>query len=291
MTEQSPNTDIAILASYWTLAGDVYPGGLTEVSPWSFKERVEAAVAAGYQGIGFNLPDLLANKEKLGLKEMKRILDANGISIVEIELLTGWDATTEPEKKQAAAVRDNLFDIATELGAVNIKTSGSFNKQQNNADLPHLIDTLGELTRYAEQIGVNIALELMPITNITTLDYGLDIVKSINSKYGGLLLDIWHIQRTGISYEDVSNVPLQFLKSVELADAAAKPQYPLPEDAINHRKLCGEGDFDIPGFIKAIQRTGYAGHFGVEIEAISFRKLPLDEMARKSFDTTIAKFK
>ena len=43
---------IELLASYWTIAGDRYPGGPTEVSPFSLRERCEAASAAGYTGLG-----------------------------------------------------------------------------------------------------------------------------------------------------------------------------------------------------------------------------------------------
>ena len=44
---------IELLASYFTLAGDVYPFGPTEISPYSLQERAEAAATAGWKGLGF----------------------------------------------------------------------------------------------------------------------------------------------------------------------------------------------------------------------------------------------
>jgi hypothetical protein len=35
--------DIDLLASYWTIAGDTYPGAPSEVSPFPLRERVEVA--------------------------------------------------------------------------------------------------------------------------------------------------------------------------------------------------------------------------------------------------------
>jgi sugar phosphate isomerase/epimerase len=62
------------------------------------------------------------------------------------------------------------------------------------------------------------------------------------------------------------------------------------EDTICRRRLCGEGEFDVPGFIAALDRAGYDGPYGVEILSEEFRKLPLDEACRRSFDTSVAQF-
>ena len=43
---------IELLAGYWTIAGDCYAMGPSEVSPFPLRERVEAASAAGYTGLG-----------------------------------------------------------------------------------------------------------------------------------------------------------------------------------------------------------------------------------------------
>jgi sugar phosphate isomerase/epimerase len=63
------------------------------------------------------------------------------------------------------------------------------------------------------------------------------------------------------------------------------------EDTIYKRKLCGEGFFNPPEFIKAVQSAGFKGAYGVEILSETYRKLPLKEMARRSFDTTMQQFK
>ena len=42
-------TNIELLAAYFTIAGDIYPLGPTEISPFPFGDRVEAAARAGYE--------------------------------------------------------------------------------------------------------------------------------------------------------------------------------------------------------------------------------------------------
>ena len=75
--------NIELTAAYYTLAGDVYPFGPTHVSPFPFRDRVEAAARAGWKGIGLIIFD--ATAAKIGHAEMTRILHANDMKYVELE--------------------------------------------------------------------------------------------------------------------------------------------------------------------------------------------------------------
>ncbi|WP_207303800.1 sugar phosphate isomerase/epimerase family protein [Olivibacter jilunii] len=280
---------IELLAAYFTLSGDVYPFGPTEVSPFDFKYRVEAAAKAGYKGMGLVHADLLANIEKLGLKEMKNILSSNGIHKVEIEQLTGWDASNETKKLSDVKFK-SMLEIAEELNAVSIKINGTNGNDEDEKELPQLIDAFGKLSEQAGRVGTNIALEMMPFTNIRTLKTGIAIAKGANHKNGGFIIDVWHMTRGGVSYDEIAQTPVQYIKSVELNDADRYPISPLWQDTLHRRRLCGEGIWDVKGFIKAIQKTGYKGHFGVEILSEVVRKWPLEKMAKRTFETTMKQF-
>src|ERR1022692_3570568 len=83
----TPNVEL--LASYWTISGGL-PHTDREYSPYDFKDRVEAAARAGFQGFGIWHADLDQVRQKYSLREMKGILDDNGIRHVELEFLTDW---------------------------------------------------------------------------------------------------------------------------------------------------------------------------------------------------------
>src|ERR1700761_672652 len=91
-----------VVATYWTLAGQVLPASGNEVSPFDFRSRVEAAAAAGYKGMGFVHDDLEAVRKSIGYPEMHRILAANGIDDVEVELIGDWFADGERRAKSDA---------------------------------------------------------------------------------------------------------------------------------------------------------------------------------------------
>ncbi|QKC89323.1 sugar phosphate isomerase/epimerase [Mesorhizobium sp. NZP2234] len=276
-----------LVAAYWTIAGDVYPFAPNEISPFPFAQRVEAAANAGYKGVGLIHADLQATRERIGLKEMRRILDANGMPHVELEFITHWFSGGEL-KLASDKVRRELFEAAEALGARDVKIAPEFDA--TTIDLAHVTDSFAEICQDAARYGTSIALEVMPFSNVGTLETARAIVESAAQRNGGLLLDIWHISRGGIPYEAVAKVPRHYVVSVELDDADADIVGTLWEDTIYQRRLCGEGVLDPPAFIDAIQRTGFDGFYSVEVISRKHRVLPLEEAARRSFETTMAQF-
>ena len=53
----------------------------------------------------------------------------------------------------------------------------------------------------------------------------------------------------------------------------------------------GEGEFDIKGFVKCVKQTGYTGPWAVEVFSAELVGLPLDELNRRAFATTMAQFR
>jgi hypothetical protein len=77
---------------------------------------------------------------------------------------------------------------------------------------------------------------------------------------------------------------------VELNDGTVAAPWSLHEDTINHRRLCGEGEFDVRGFVQCMQNAGYAGPSGIEVLSADLRKLPLDELTTRAFRATMDQF-
>jgi sugar phosphate isomerase/epimerase len=64
----------------------------------------------------------------------------------------------------------------------------------------------------------------------------------------------------------------------------------LQEETIGHRQFCGEGEFDVRGFVDQLSRAGYDGPWGIEVLNAAHRRLPLDEVMRRAYATTRAQF-
>ena len=276
-----------LLAAYWTLAGDVYPGAPTEVSPFPLEARAAAAAAAGYTGMGLVHEDLIAVTARIGYAGIRRILADHAIRHVEVEFLNDWYLDADDPARQASdRARRELLEAAAELGARNLKVSPHL-FDEGEPDVPRIRDAFSALCEEARAVDTTIAIEMMPFTNLDTLERAMAVIAGADEPNGGILLDIWHVARGGIPYADIATIPARFIKSIELDDADLKIVGTLFEDTRFRRRLCGEGVFDVPSFVAAVAEAGFAGpYYGVEIISESYRRQPLEVMARTSYETT-----
>lgn len=279
--------NVELLASYWTIAGGALPHTDREYSPFDFKDRVEAAAKAGFKGMGIWHADLAHILERRSLKEMKQILDDNNMKYLELEFLTDWFLDGE-QKKQSDIRKKMLLAAAEALGARHVKV-GDFLRQKT--PMPRLIESFAALCADAADHGTRIVFELMPFGMIDTLEEALTMVAGAAAKNGGIVFDLWHIVKLGIPYEEVARVPPQYLLAVELNDGTFKAPWSLHEDTVNHRRLCGEGEFDVKSFIDCLQKAGYAGPYGIEVLSEELRQKSLEELTTRSFNTTMQQFR
>jgi len=278
-------SEVELTAAYWTIAG-AFPGEPREYSPFDFKDRVETAARAGFKGMGIWHADLDHILERRSLQEMKQILEDNGMKYVEVEFLTDWFLDGE-RKKQSDIRKRKLLAAAEVLQARQVKVGDFFHE---TCPMPRLIESFASLCAEAAEHGTRIAFEPMEAAMIHTLKDSLAMVEGAGAKNGGIILDIWHVVKLGIPYEDVSRIPVRYLFGAEVNDAIMAKPGSLPPDAIEERTYCGKGEFDIKGFISAVKKTGYTGPWGIEIFAKELLQEPLEELATRAFTSTMTQF-
>ena len=278
----------ALLAAYWTLAGDVYPGALTEVSPFPLEDRAAAAAAAGYAGMGLVHEDLLATVSRIGYPGIRRVLGDHGLAHVELEFLNDWYLDpADPARRASDRARAELLEGAAELNARNVKVSPHL-FDVGPPDFPLIRDEFAQLCDQARAVDTNIVIEMMPFTNVDTIDRAMAIIAGADQPNGGILLDIWHVARPRIPFAEIATIPARFFMGVELDDADRDVVGTLFEDTRFRRRLPGEGTFDVPGFVRAVEAAGFdAPYYGVEIISETYRRQSLDVMAKTSFDATM----
>jgi sugar phosphate isomerase/epimerase len=274
--------NVELMNLFWTTAG-IYPGR-GEISPFDFKDRVESAARAGFKGIGLWITDLDHILIHRSLKEMRMILEDNGIQYLELEFLTDW-FVDGARKAESDSRKRRLLEASAALNAKHVKIGDFYNTP---CPMPRIIEAFAALCHEAEEYGATIGFEFMASSMINNLEDSLTLVKSAGAKNGGLILDIVHVMTLGIPFEDVRRIPLQYLINVELNDGA--PPGSPHHDPSGARKFCGEGEFDIKGFIACIQGMGYTGPWAVEVFSPEFAGLPLDELNTRAFTTTMAQF-
>lgn len=287
VTNENHNANVELLASYWTIAGGAIPHTGPEYSPFDFKDRVEACAKAGFKGMGFWHADIEHILQTWTIKEMKQILNDNGIKHVELEFITDW--FSDGERRQISdKTRNLLMSTAETLEARHIKI-GDFSGDPCPMD--RLIEEYSKLCVEGAERGTKIIFELLPWKTPGNLDDTLTMLEGANAPNGGLIIDIWHFHSLKIPNTIIENLPLKHLKGVELNDGPAQITGDWSEQTVNHRLLCGQGEFDIKGLIKAVQKAGYEGPYGIEVLNKSMRSWSLDKLVSSAYETTMEMFK
>jgi sugar phosphate isomerase/epimerase len=273
--------NVELLNSYWTSAG-IFPGQ-GEISRFDFQDRVQAAARAGFKGIGIWHTDLEHSLQNRTLREMKMILDDAGMKHIELEFLTDW-FLDGGRKSESDNRRKRLFEASQAMHAHHIKVGDFYNA---TTPMPRLVEAFAELCTEAEKYDATIGFEIMGCAMIDNIQDALKMVKTAGVKNGGLIIDIYQVVHQGWSYQEISSIPLDLLTTVELNDGTL-PGSPAYDP--DNRRFCGEGEYDIMGFINCMKKMGYTGPWGVEVIAEKVAMLPLHEVSKKAFDTTMARF-
>jgi sugar phosphate isomerase/epimerase len=275
--------NIELMSLFWTTSG-IFPGD-GEISRFDFKDRVEAAARAGFKGIGLWHTDLEHDMLHRSLNEMKMILDDNDIRYVELEFLTDW-FLDGARKSESDSRKRRLLQASEALNAKHVKIGDFYNCV---VPMPRIVEAFAALCKEAEDYGATIGFEIMSCAMIDNLQDAIAMVESAGAKNGGLILDILQVVNLGMSFEEISRIPLPYLIGIELNDGTlpGSPRF----DPSRTRRYCGEGEYDIRGLIRCVQDMGYAGPWAVEVMSKELAVLPLDELNKRAYSTTMAQFK
>jgi sugar phosphate isomerase/epimerase len=275
---------LELIGSFWTLAVGADPLG-DQRCLHDFRARVEAAAQAGFTGMGFWHTDILEIRRKYSFKDMKQILDANGIVNIEVEWLLDW-FRTDARKTASDEIRTLLMDAAEVLRARHIKIADFGN---DCAGVEQLTAAFAPLCRQAAERGTNILFEMLPghFSRMPSLDQVLSITRGSGAANGGIMLDNLHLQRIGISSEEiVRKLTPRDLIGVEINDGSLAMPVKFQDSVVNKRLLPGDGEFDIAGFLQALWSLGYDGPIGVEVLNEYIRKWDLKTAATEAFAKT-----
>ena len=276
------NKPVELMNLFWTTAG-IFPGD-GEISRFDFKDRVESAARAGFKGIGIWHTDLEHIMLHRSLKEMKSILDDNGMKHLELEFLTDW-FLEGARKSESDSRKRRLLQASEALDAKHIKIGDFYNTA---CPMSQIVEAFAALCKEAEAYGATIGFEFMPSAMIDNLQDALALVKTAGARNGGLILDIVHVVNLGITNAEIASIPLRYLINLELNDGTlpGSPRY----DPSRARRFCGEGEFDIKGFIQQVLKMGYTGPWAVEVFSKELTSLSLDELNARAFQTSMAQF-
>jgi sugar phosphate isomerase/epimerase len=278
---------VQLANAYWTSAGpvDVHVG--REWSQYDFADRCAEAAKVGFAGLGLWHADIDHQMENgRTLREMRQLLDDSGIRLYELEFLMDW-FVDDDDRAEADRVRKLLFEAANELDAHHIKAGNIPGKE---CEMGRLKEAYAELVADAAQhTSAKVLYEFMPFdVNVNSVDGALELIDGIDNT--GVVIDTWHMAKLDIKPDDLRRFGVEKLGWIELSDGQHEWMEDRIDEVVNRRRLPGEGEFDIRGYVEVGLDMGYSEPWGVEVLSQDLRALPFDEMFRRAYESAAAQF-
>lgn len=242
---------------------------------------VRCADAAGYRHIGLRVIPATDHEPRhdwregsANLREVVAALAGTGVRVLDIEILR-LTATVD-----IAALRRAL-ELGARLGARFALVAG------NDPEESRLTGHLAALCDLGAPLGIAMALEPMPWTDVRTFPQALRVVEATGRDNACVLLDPIHFDRAGDDVAELARAPGHRLRYAQLCDAPA--QRPVDRETLLHqaraeRLMPGDGGLDLAGMLRALP-AGLPLSLEVPMQSLA-QTVPAVERARRLRERT-----
>ena len=265
MSKQHP-----ITVSSWTLGDQC-----------SFEERVSAAKAAGFEGIGLRAETYVdALNEGLFDSDILAILDKYSMRVTEVEYIVQW---AEAKRSYEEKYKEQMCFHMCELFGVNHINCGLM----ENYSVEWTAQKLKELCQRAGKY--TIGVEPMPYSGLPGIRKAWEVVKGSGCDNAKLILDSWHWIRAGQSYDPalMADIPAEKIVAIQLNDVQARAYAAaiLRDESMHDRALPGKGYGDTAGFVEMIKAKGVSpAVVGIEVINDAILATGVPSAAKANFD-------
>ncbi|WP_214407755.1 sugar phosphate isomerase/epimerase family protein, partial [Pseudonocardia lacus] len=228
----------------------------------TLEDKLDAAAAAGFDGVELFEPDLLA--APLPPAQVRARCADLGLSIDLYQPFRDLDST-DPDRLAANLRRaERKFDVMAALGTDTVLVCSSVGEDAV-ADPDELAAQLHELAERARRHGVRVAYEALAWgRHVSTYEASWEVVRRADHPALGLCLDSFHILSRGGDPAAVAAIPGEKLFFLQLADAPRLSMDVL-QWSRHHRLFPGQGAFDLPAFVEHVLAAGYRGPLSLEV--------------------------
>ena len=232
---------------------------------------VELAARAGFASIGLRTSPASPGGVEYPLRsaaeqaEMRRRLAANGIKVLEVEMVPLSAATRVSDYKP-------MIETGAAIGASRLTVGG------DSADFALVAERLAEMAELAQPYGIAVDLEFMPFRAVQSLAHAVEVVKRARHPNAHILIDALHVFRSGTSPAEFAQIDPTMLGPCQLCDAPAQapPADALVVEARTRRLLPGAGQLALDALLDALP-DGIA--LGIEVP-LAGQRPDLDPGAR-----------
>ena len=250
-------------------------------------ERLEAVAASGFSHTTVFPVDMKRwRSEGLSDAAIGRLIRDSGVAVATIDPYTGWAPGWSLEGLDAFTrdfidvSEDDLWRMADALGTEQVNLVESAGAPFEEAAYA---EALAAFADKALAHGLRPTLEFMPTSKIADLRTGWGLIRASGAPVD-LTFDTWHFWRSDPDHDLLRTVPMERIAEIQLADGGAEVVEDLQTDLLYHRRVPGEGAFDLARTLRALREMGSIRSLGPETFSDEMNGLPAAEAVRRNED-------
>lgn len=241
-------------------------------------DRVLAAAAgAGFRGVALDWFTLRAAEAESDLAAVADRARGLGLAFTDLSALgLGPDPGSDDAVSRAMARRCAVLGIPLCVLVLQVPPS------------PAVYDRIARCADTFAAVGTRLALEFVPYTAVRSLAEAREVCARLGRERCGLVVDTWHLARSGGSPADLTDLAPGEIACVQVADAAASPVSDVEHESRQGRLLPGEGVVDFPAVAAALSHADVP--VGTEVLSSSLTAAPPEAVAEACFRAASAYF-
>jgi 4-hydroxyphenylpyruvate dioxygenase len=244
---------------------------------------LRVAKATGWDGIELRRLDF-KRAEESG-KPADSVLDlvrASGLPVACVGVEFGWMWADGAERPRLLAVFDEQCRRAAALGCATVMSP----VDKERGDAARAVASVREVGDIAARHGVRLAVEFnSQCAQLNTLERGREILSRAAHPHCGLLLDSYHLGRSGATLKQMEDVAPAEIVYVQYSDP---PRTGLEPGKALDRLPPGQGSFAFREFFALMAAKGYAGFASYEAPNEKAWKRDPTDVAREAIEATRA---
>jgi 2-keto-myo-inositol isomerase len=246
-------------------------------------DALAVARAAGWDGVELRRLDF-RRAEESG-RPADAVLDlarASGLAVACVGVEFGWMWADGAERKRLLAVFEEQCRRAAALGCDTVMSP----VDKDRGDVGRAAASVREVGDLAAVYGVRLALEFnSQCAQLNTLARVREVLGRAAHRRCGLLLDTYHLGRSGASLIELDDVAPAEITYVQYSDP---PRTGLEPGKALDRLPPGQGSFAFREFFALLDAKGYTGFASYEAPNEAAWKRAPAEVAREALDATRA---
>lgn len=242
-----------------------------------------AASGAGFNGLEIWAPKLRRFLESRSTADLNNLFAEQNLKPYSINSIERITFRSADEHQSLLAECDDLCRVASELDCpfIVVVPSPLPSGVSRSEVVEQSTRVLEELGSIADSQGVGLAFEFLGQTDcsVQTLALADEIVRQVDRKNVGLVIDSFHFYTGGSTIESIASLDSDRLFIFHINDAEKLPREHLED---RHRLLPGLGILPLTEIIGALKRIGYDSVASVEIFRPEYWERDPFELAREA---------